>query len=129
MHTIHTAWTTAKTKKTHLENEESWNSMEEAIQSRINQHSETSVESVWNEIKSCLIYAFEKNACAEGDLVENMSNLIKGYKKTLEKKRKNGCREIYLAAKRKAKSKVYHAEKAAQEHSQLGSSPLGLSSA
>ena len=30
----------------------------------------------------------KKNACAEGDLVENMSSLIKGYKKTLEKKAK-----------------------------------------
>ena len=63
--------------------------MEEAIQLCINQDSETSVESVWNEIKSCLLYACEKrNACAEGDLVENMSSLIKGYKKTLEKKAK-----------------------------------------
>ena len=66
MHTIHTAWTAAKTKKKHLENEESWNSMQEAIQSCINQDSETSVESVWNEIKSCLIYAYEKKCLCGG---------------------------------------------------------------
>ena len=40
--------------------------MQEAIQSCINQDSETSVESVWNEIKSCLIYAYEKKCLCGG---------------------------------------------------------------
>ena len=95
--------------------------MEEAIQSSTNRHdTKVSVESVWSEITSCLINACDK-ICGwiKGGHVqseswwwdENVSSSIKNKRELRKKWQKSESKEMYLAVKRKAQSRVYHAKK------------------
>ena len=99
--------------------------VEEAIHSSSNlQSSATSVESMWNDISNCLTVACDKicgwtKGCSNQRETwwwdENVSNLIKNKRKLWKEWQKGGSKELYLAAKRKAKSGVYLAKKVAQE--------------
>ena len=99
--------------------------VEEAIHSSSNlQSSATSVESMWNDISTCLTVACDK-ICGwtKGRSIqrgtwwwdENVSNLIKNKRKLWKEWQKGGSKELYLAAKRKAKSGMHRAKKVAQE--------------
>ena len=96
--------------------------------------SEADVESIWTEIKSCLINACDsecgwtKGNCKQERetwwLEETVESLVKQIRKLWKEWQKGGSKEKYLEANRKAKSAVYVAKRKDQEgkFSQLESS-------
>ena len=96
--------------------------------------SEVDVESIWAEIRSCLINACDsvcgwtKGNCTQERKIwwwdETVESLVKWKKKLWEEWQKGVSKEKYLEAKRKAKPGVYVTKRKAQEEifSQLESS-------
>ena len=87
--------------------------------------SEADVESIWTEIKSCLINAcdsvcgWKKGNCKQERETwwwnETVESLVKQKRKLWKVWQKGGSKEKYLEANRKAKSGVYVATRKAQE--------------
>ena len=87
--------------------------------------SEADAESIWTEIKSCLINACDfvcgwaKGNCKKERETwwwdETVESLVKQKRKLCKEWQKRGSKEKYLEAKRKAKSGVYVAKRKAQE--------------